>query len=113
MVENVFGSCDRACPDIAHLLLRYTGSKSPEQAAVVFVESIKQSCVFIYPERVWQAIGPIKIAGVPVNGTSGTGVGVLYVGCMCINTLTGICYQNFGSASSPYWKKMRSDYSSS
>lgn len=42
-------------------------------------------------------------AGAPVNGTSGTGVGMLGIGSLYTNTTTGDLYLNTGTKASPVW----------
>src|SRR6185295_17822732 len=39
----------------------------------------------------------------PVSGTAGTGLGVAGLGCIYLNTATGVSFVNEGSAASPYW----------
>jgi len=46
---------------------------------------------------------PIRIAGAPVDGTSGTGAGKAPTGAQCINTTAGTLFVNSGSQSSPLW----------
>jgi hypothetical protein len=45
----------------------------------------------------------IPNAGVPSNGTSGTGVGQAGTGSLCINYTSGLLYINSGTAASPTW----------
>lgn len=47
-------------------------------------------------------------AGVPVNGTSGTGAGVLGPGSTYINTTNGVMYFNSGTTASPVWTALGS-----
>jgi hypothetical protein len=45
----------------------------------------------------------IPHAGIPTNGTSGTGVGKAGRGSLCINYTTGLLYINSGTITSPTW----------
>lgn len=42
-------------------------------------------------------------AGVPTNGTSGTGAEWAGKGSLCIDTTNGTLYQNTGTKASPTW----------
>jgi hypothetical protein len=42
-------------------------------------------------------------AGVPSNGTSGTGAGFAGPGSICVDTTNGELYTNQGTKSSPTW----------
>lgn len=48
-------------------------------------------------------IWSVADAGAPVNGTSGTGVGMLGPGSVYTDTGTGFSYVNVGTISSPIW----------
>ena len=45
----------------------------------------------------------IPNAGVPVDGTSGTGAGQAGIGSLCINYTSGLLYINSGTLDSPTW----------
>ena len=42
-------------------------------------------------------------AGVPVDGTSGTGAGWAGKGSLCVDRTNGTLYQNTGTKTSPTW----------
>jgi len=46
---------------------------------------------------------PFAFSGVPVNGASGTGVGIAEKGQQLVNILTGIWYSNTGTISNVTW----------
>lgn len=48
---------------------------------------------------VWEVV----MAGVPVDGTSGSFAGEVGKGSKLVNTLTGIWYTNTGTKASPTW----------
>jgi hypothetical protein len=101
------GGNDTSCATIAKL------PSHPDHGLAVFVESVKQFAVYNAATDSWEATGPISGTDAPTNGTSGTGVGILYVGCQYIRRATGDMYQNFGTALSPVWSHVRTDYSTS
>ena len=86
-------------------------STHPDHATLVYIESVKQFAVYSAITDSWCAIGPSRGTAIPTDGTSGTGVGILYVGAIYVNTTTGDAYQNFGTALSPVWSHIRTDYS--
>jgi hypothetical protein len=47
----------------------------------------------------------ISNAGVPTDGTSGTGAGVAQPGSLCIDTTNFDIYMNTGTQASPTWTK--------
>lgn len=49
---------------------------------------------------------PLKFAGAPVNGTSGTFAGRAPVGVLLVDTTNSITYQNSGTVASPTWTKV-------
>jgi len=57
--------------------------------------------------------GTLSIAndGTPVDGTSGTGAGVVGPGCLCIDTSNTILYINTGTRASPLWLWVGTVYS--
>lgn len=60
----------------------------------------------IEPGRVIEGSGldaPLRNAGAPTNGTSGTYAGIAAVGAQLINTTNGVIYSNTGSQASPTW----------
>ena len=61
---------------------------------------------FIFDEAT--PIGVTTIAGVPVDGTSGTGAGVLGKGSLALDTTNGKIYVNGGTLASPTWKLVTS-----
>jgi hypothetical protein len=52
--------------------------------------------------------GPFVLAGVPVDGTSGTQAGVAEKGAICIDTTNGKLYVNGNTKASPTWKLVTS-----
>jgi hypothetical protein len=49
---------------------------------------------------------PLRNAGAPTNGTSGTGAGKAPTGAKLIDTTNGIDYINTGTQASPVWTKV-------
>lgn len=99
------GGHDTSCASIATL------PSNPDHGLVVFVEDLNQCVAYDAEDEVWYALGPIQKAGAPTDGASGTGVGVIFTGALCINTLTGDLFGNVGSSTSPIWTHFRSAYS--
>lgn len=66
---------------------------------------------FKYVKDIWAALRQnanndiwiVSDSGVPVNGTSGTGVGMLGPGSEYKDTATGLVYVNIGTKASPIW----------
>ena len=52
--------------------------------------------------------GPFVLAGVPVDGTSGTQAGVAEKGAIVIDTTNGKLYVNGNTKASPTWKLVTS-----
>jgi hypothetical protein len=46
---------------------------------------------------------PINGAGIPTDGTSGTGAGIAGPGCLYIDRTNAELYQNIGTLASPTW----------
>jgi hypothetical protein len=46
----------------------------------------------------------VTVAGVPVDGTSGTGAGVAGKGAFCVDTTNANLYLNANTLASPTWK---------
>lgn len=76
---------------------------NPDHGQLAYVNEIKQAVAYDAIDEAWYALGPIQNEGAPTDGTSGTGVGVLFVGALCINITAGSLWQNAGSAASPSW----------
>jgi hypothetical protein len=49
---------------------------------------------------------PLRNAGAPTNGTSGTFAGVAAVGALLIDTTNAFLYQNTNTQASPTWTKV-------
>jgi hypothetical protein len=96
---------DGSCETIATL------PSNPDDGLMVYVRSVKQYAVYDADAAAWYAVGPIKNAGNPANGASSPGVGILYVGALCIDTVTGAMLQNIGSATVPVWSQISTAYS--
>jgi hypothetical protein len=76
---------------------------NPDHGLIVYVESIKQAVAYDAEASAWYVVGPIQKAGAPVDGTSGTGVGVIFIGALCIDVTNAKLYINTNTASSPVW----------
>jgi hypothetical protein len=71
---------------------------------------------FRYVKNIWSTLRQtadrdvwhVADAGAPVNGTSGTGVGMLGPGSIYSNTTTGKIYVNVGTKASPTWETVTS-----
>lgn len=53
--------------------------------------------------HIGNSVWVIQKAGVPANGTSGTGAGWAGIGTLYINRTAGTLYQNTGTKASPTW----------
>lgn len=53
----------------------------------------------MFGDGVWQ----FAAAGVPTDGTTGTGAGWAGTGSLYVNTTAGTLYQNTGTKASPTW----------
>lgn len=45
----------------------------------------------------------ISLPGAPVDGTNGTGAGIVSIGAICIDTMNGKAYINTNTTASPLW----------
>jgi hypothetical protein len=76
---------------------------NPDHGTVIYVSAVRQQVAWDAIDKKWYALGPICFAGVPADGTDGTGVGVIFAGALCIDTVHNLLYQNNGTALSPAW----------
>lgn len=68
-------------------------------AAFRYVKNISGVIQQMALKNVWS----VADAGVPVNGTAGTGIGMLGPGSVYTDTATGLSYVNIGTITSPIW----------
>lgn len=62
-------------------------------------------CLWVYDAttKVWNAVTPLRKAGAPVDGTSGTGATYAQASALLIDTTGCKLYINTGTKASPVW----------